>query len=91
MTPQQIGTKRYTSEKYQKKRDEKCVENLEIAFSSCDDGNHDVTIEELAEEMDVSEKTVKRHIKKSGHFITVNEPGKKTVVKRADDRDPSEI
>jgi len=83
MTPQQIGHKKYTSDKSQKKRDQSAIDNLEIAWGNIEaEGRDEATVAELAEIMGKSNDTVRRYLQKHGGFTVTTETGKSSIVRR---------
>lgn len=61
---------------------------LEIAFSSLEeDGKEEITMGDLAEEMNVSTRTVSRRIEEHGGFEKVKQAGRSSVVQRIEEDD----
>ena len=77
--------KALSSRKSTEERAEKRKNELEIAFSSYElDGYEQITLGDLADEMEVSKDTVKRRIREHKGFKMIVEQGKETVVVRKD-------
>lgn len=91
MTPQQIGTRRNSSNRKKKKREQNRANDLEIAFSSCELEGGEVTLTKLAEKAGKSKDTIRRYLKESSQFILTAEAGYDTIVTRKDDRNSADI
>lgn len=70
------------SRKSPEKKKEERTSALEIAFSSLEMDDEEITLTALSEEMEVSKTTVKRRIKEHGGFEFISESGKDTLIKR---------
>lgn len=62
---------------------------LEIAYSSLElEGMTEITVQDLAEEMDVTKRTVSNYIREHGGFVREQtEPGKPSYIRRANEDD----
>lgn len=67
----------------EKKKEEKKQSEIEIAFSNLElDGIKDITINDLAEELEISEKTVRRRLKEIKHLEIERVDGKTSFIRR---------